>query len=109
MRQMNGVTSQNPDLNGVTSDYPAGAFTNDRYMKLARGGCNWQVMAGRFLLSSLALTSDLVYLSSQQQIIPCVMQVEDAVSAAVVEALRASSVVAPRVIQTPLTHWLKDI
>jgi len=101
---------QNPYLHGVTPDYPAAAaFTNDRYMQLAKSVHNWQLMAGGLLLSSLALTGGIVYVTSQQQIIPYLVHVDDTGSAAVVKELRASSVVEPRVMQALLTHWLKDI
>lgn len=102
-------TSQ-PYLHGVTPDYPAAAaFTNDRYMKLATSVRNWQLMAGGLLLSALALTGGIVYVTSRQQIVPYLIAVDDAGSAAVVKELRASSVVEPRVLQALLTHWLKDI
>lgn len=107
---VSNADSQQPYLNGVTPDYPAAAaFTNDRYMKLAASVRNWQLIAGGLLISSLTLTGGIVYVTSRQQIVPYLIAVDDAGSAAVVKELRASSVVEPRVIQALLTHWLKDI
>ena len=102
--------TQNPYLNGVTPEYPAAAaFLNDRYMQLARSVRNWQLMAGGLLLTTLSLTGGIVYVTSQQQLLPYLVQVDDAGSAAVIKELRASSVIDPRVLQALLTHWLRDI
>jgi type IV secretory pathway TrbF-like protein len=102
--------TQHPYLNGVTPEYPAAAAVlNDRYRKLTTSVRHWQLMAGGLLLSSVAFAGGLVYVTSRQQIVPYLVEVDDTGSAAVVKELRASSVVEPRVVQALLTHWLKDI
>jgi type IV secretory pathway TrbF-like protein len=102
--------SQHPYLNGVTSEYPAAAaFLNDRYRQLATSVRHWQLMAGGLLLTAVALTGGIVSVTSRQQIVLYLVEVDETGSAAIVKELRASSVVEPRVVQALLTHWLRDI
>jgi type IV secretion system protein TrbF len=82
---------------------------NERYCSLTKSIRNWQLVGGALLLANIGLASGLVYVTSQQQIAPYIVEVDAAGSAVAIRDLMATSVQDPRVIGLQLTDWILKI
>lgn len=82
---------------------------NERYCSLTRSIRNWQLVGGALLLANIGLTSGLVYVTSQQQIAPYIVEVDAAGSAVAMQELRAQTVQDPVVVAALLKRFLTDI
>jgi type IV secretion system protein VirB5 len=82
---------------------------NERYLSLAKSIRNWQVMAGGLLLSNLGLAGGLAYVTSRQQIVPYIVEVDEAGSAAAIKDLQPRIVLDPLVVATQLKRFLTEI
>jgi type IV secretory pathway TrbF-like protein len=82
---------------------------NERYMALARSIRNWQLIAGGLLLTTCGLSAGLVYVSSQQQVQPYVVEVDAAGVAKAVADLRPHAVLDPLVVGAQLRRFILDL
>jgi len=100
----------NPYLAGVQAmDNAAATFRNDRYLRIANNARNWRLGFFGLLLCTSGLAGGLVYVTSKQQVIPYVVEVDAAGSARALQELRAKSVEDPVVVQALLGKWLQDL
>ena len=100
----------NPYLAGVhATDNATATFRNDRYLRIANNAKNWRLGFFGLLLCTSGLAGGLVYVTSTQQVIPSVVEVDAAGSARAMQELRATSVEDPVVVQALLGKWLQDV
>src|SRR5438046_10757019 len=84
---------------GVTNPYLAARHTwNERYLTLATSIRNWQLIAAGLLLTTLGLGAGLVYVTSQQQVVPYIVEVDEAGSAAAIKELQPRPALGPLVV-----------
>jgi type IV secretory pathway TrbF-like protein len=69
----------------------------------------WQQVAGRRLLTTLGLTEGLVYVTSTQQVMPSIVAVDEAGSAAAIKEHQPRTALDPLVITAQLKHSLAEI
>jgi type IV secretion system protein VirB5 len=104
------AASRNPYLAGTQAvENAAAAFSNDRYLKIANNAKNWRLGFFGLLLLSGGLAGGLVMVSNRQQVVPYVVEVDEAGSARMITEVRATAVHDPVVIQAVLRKWLQDI
>jgi len=104
------VSTRNPYLAGVQpEDNAAASFTNDRYFKLANNAKNWRLAFFAVLFCAGLFAAGLVYVTSKQQVVPYIVEVDAAGSARALAELRAQTVEDPLVIQALLRKWVQDI
>ena len=95
---------------GVTNPYLAARHTwNERYLALATSIRNWQLIAAGLLLTTLGLGAGLVYVTSQQQVVPYIVEVDEAGSAAAIKELQPRTALDPLVIAAQLKRFLTEI
>jgi type IV secretory pathway TrbF-like protein len=82
---------------------------NERYLSLAKSVRNWQLIAGGLLLANVGLTGGLVYVTGKQQVIPYVVEVDEAGSAAAIKALQPRTALDPLVVRAHLRRFLTDL
>src|SRR5437867_3757236 len=92
---------------GVTNRYLAARHTwNERSLALATRMRTWQVLAAGLLLTTPGLGVGLVYITSPHQVVPYLVEVDEAGSAAAITALHPRTVLDPLVIAAQLTRFL---
>jgi len=100
----------NPYLAGVqATDNAAATFHNDRYLRIANNAKNWRLGFFGLLAVAGGLAGGLVYVTARQQVIPYIVEVDEAGSAQAMAELRARTVEDPLVVQAILRKWLQDL
>lgn len=101
---------RNPYVTGVQPlDNAAATFLNDRYLKIANNAKNWRLGFFGVLVVAGGLAGGLVSVTNHQQVIPYLIEVDEAGSARAVAELRARTVEDPLVVQAILRKWLQDL
>src|SRR5438093_1116752 len=92
---------------GVTNPYLAARHTwNERSLALATRMRTWQVLAAGFLLTVLGLGVGLASVTSPHQVVPYLVEVDEAGSGEAITALHPRTALDPLVIAAQLTRFL---
>src|SRR5438128_858208 len=95
---------------GVTNPYLAARHTwNERSLALATRMRTWQVLAAGLFLTTLGLGAGLVSVTSPHQVVPYLVEVDEAGSAAAIKALQLRTALDPLVIAAQLARFLTEI
>ena len=104
------VDGQNPYLADVRPDYDAAqAYSNDRYLRPAANAKNWRVAFFLLLLFCGGQTYALMVATTRQQVVPYIVEVDEAGSARAIKELSPQPPLSPVVLKAVLTRWVQDI
>ena len=104
------TNGQNPYLADVHPDYDAAqAYSNDRYLRPAANAKNWRLAFFLLLLLCAGQTYALVVVTTRQQTVPYIVEVDEAGAARAIKELTPHPPLSPLVLKAILTRWVQDM
>jgi len=104
------TNGQNPYLADVHPDYDAAqAYSNDRYLRPAANAKNWRLAFFLLLLLCAGQTYALVVVTTRQQVVPYIVEVDEAGAARAIKELTPHPPLSPFVLKAILTRWVQDM